>query len=86
MNKDYDLQKEIIFSLYRRRYFGKRHTPINNICKRLSEYSCKEIRREVKNLIKQGIILPKPTAHDPDIRLNVQMKDTIDFIIKEKIR
>jgi hypothetical protein len=82
MNKNYALQKEIIFALYRRRYFGKRHTPIDNICKRLSDYSCKEVRREVKNLMKQGLILPKSTNHGFDIRLNAKMKTKIEFLIK----
>ena len=85
MNENHKLQKEIVFSLYRRGYFGKKHTPINNLCKRLSHYSCKKIRREIKILIKREIILPKPTAHDPDIRLNVRMKKEIEFFIKDRI-
>lgn len=86
MNKNRDLQKEIVFSLYRNRYFSKRHTPMDNVCKRLSEIPCKEIRMEVKNLMKMELILPKQTAHGFDIRLNVKMKKEIESLIEEKIK
>jgi hypothetical protein len=85
MKDDLEIQREIIFSLFRTRHIGKKHTPIDNVCKRLSKIPCKQIRENVKSLIKKYLILPYPTGHDPDIRLNPKKMGEIKEIIEEKM-
>ncbi|MBZ9570398.1 hypothetical protein KQY27_02420 [Methanobrevibacter sp. TMH8] len=85
MKDDYGVQEEILFSLFRTRHIGKKHTPINNVCKRLTKFPCKQIRHDIKSLMKQGLILPYPTGHDPDVRLNPKKMNEIKEIIRLKI-
>lgn len=85
MKDDHEVQKKILFSLFRTRHIGSKHTPIINMCKRLSNIDCKQIRHEIKNLMKQSLIIPYSTGHDPDIRLNPRKMKKIKEIIEEYI-
>ena len=58
MKDDLEVQKEILYSLFRTRYIGRKHTPINNLCKRLAKIPCKQIRHNLNSLIKKNFILP----------------------------
>ncbi|WP_409200863.1 hypothetical protein [Methanobrevibacter sp. DSM 116169] len=84
-NKKYEqyIEKEILYSLYRKKYFGKRHTPIKNLCGRLSYIPCKKINKIVKKLFKKGLIGIKNTSHDKDIYLNISRKKEIEEIISD---
>lgn len=84
MKENKDLQKEILYSLRRKGYIGARHTPIVRVCGRLSKYSCKEVTKEIKILIKKDLILPYITHHDKDIRLNPEKMKLIKEITKKK--
>lgn len=67
-------QEEILFFLYQNKYFNKRHTPISNICNKLSEIPCKHIKNELKNLYKLNFIRFNKTNHGTDVFLNIKMK------------
>lgn len=86
MNEDEGIQKKIIFSLYRTKHIGSRHTPMDKVCKRLTPISCKNIRKEIKNLMKKQLILPYKTGHDPDIRLNPKKLEQIGKFISQEIK
>ena len=73
-----EIKTKIIQSLNNGKYYNKRHTPINNVCKRISSVPCKKIKRAVKELRKEKIIIIKPTYHGMDVCLNVKMKKEID--------
>lgn len=79
------VQEDILFFLYQNRYFNKRHTPISNICNKLSQIPCKYIKNELKNLYKLELIRFKKTKHGNDVYLNVRMKKEIENIISEKL-
>ncbi len=52
MGKNNEISKikiKIITSLNNGKYFNKRHTPINNVCKRLANIPCKNIKKPLKN-------------------------------------
>jgi len=78
-------QEAIVYSLHRKSYYNKRHTPIEFVCKRLSSIPCKKIRKEIKNLAKERIIIFKKTEHGIDVKLNVKMKNEIEKIVGEKM-
>ncbi|MDO9044543.1 MAG: hypothetical protein Q7U35_04470 [Methanobacteriaceae archaeon] len=42
MKKNYKIQMEILYSIRRTGHIGARHTPIKNVCRRLSKYDCKK--------------------------------------------
>lgn len=79
------VQEDILFFLYQNKYFNKRHTPISNICNKLSQIPCKYIKNELKNLYKLELIRFKKTKHGNDVYLNVRMKKEIENIISEKL-
>ncbi|MBQ2666328.1 hypothetical protein [Methanobrevibacter sp.] len=79
------IQEEILFFLYQNKYFNKRHTPISNICNKLSQIPCKYIKNELKNLYRIKLIRFKKTKHGIDVFLNVKMKREIEGIISQRL-
>ena len=79
------IDEEILFFLYHDKYFNKRHTPISNICNKLSQIPCKYIKKELKNLYKLHLIRFKKTNHGTDVFLNIKMIDEIENIISDKL-
>lgn len=79
------IQEEILFFLYHNKYFNKRHTPISNICNKLSGIPCKYIKNELKSLYKLKFIRFKKTKHGNDVFLNIKMKKEIEDIISDKL-
>ncbi len=77
-----DLTKQILFSLHRKGYYASKHTPVDNVCKRLPKYSCKHIKNKIKNLIKEGLLSPYPTNHGLDVRININRSSEVKKIIK----
>ena len=78
-NSKYEEVKiKIIYSLNNGKYNNKRHTPIDNVCKRLAQIPCKKVKKAIKELKKEQIIIIKPTYHGDDISLNVKKKKEID--------
>lgn len=77
-----DLSKLILFSLHRKGYYGRKHTPVIHICKRIPQYSCKDIKKRVKALIKGGLIVPYPTKHGLDVHINVNRSSEVKRLIK----
>ena len=79
------ISEDILFFLYRNHYFNKRHTPISNLCNKLSHIPCKYIRRELSNLNKVQIIYYKKTRHGKDVFLNVKKKREIENILSDRL-
>ena len=82
MKINYEIQIRIIYYLRVKKYIGTRHTPIEHVCKVLSKYSCKQIKKELKNLQKRGILQFKKTFHGTDVYLNIKMMNEIEEIVK----
>lgn len=80
-----DLSKLILFSLHRKGYYGRKHTPVIHICKRIPQYSCKDIKKRVKALIKGGLIVPYPTKHGLDVHINVNRSSEVKRLIKSLV-
>lgn len=79
------ITKDILFFLYRNHYFNKRHTPVSNVCNKLSQILCKTIKKELDNLYKVKIVRYKKTHHGKDVFLNVKMKKEIENIISDRV-
>lgn len=73
-----NIKIKIISSLNNGKYYNKRHTPIDHVCKRLANIPCKTIKKAIKELRKEKIINIKPTYHGSDVSLNVKKKKEID--------
>ena len=57
------IMEGVLFFLYRNHYFNKRHTPVVNVCNKLSQFPCKLVKKELNKLFKVEIIRYKKTAH-----------------------
>jgi hypothetical protein len=55
-----------------------------HVCKRLSNIPCKYIKKILKELRKEEIIIFKPTYHGLDVSLNVKKKKEIDHYLNQK--
>ena len=77
-----NLSKIILFSLHRKGYYGTKHTPVIHICKRIPQYSCKEIKQEIRLLLKNGLLAPYPTNHGLDVRININRSSEVKRLIK----
>ncbi|MEK6828613.1 MAG: hypothetical protein AABY15_00670 [Nanoarchaeota archaeon] len=64
------IRKAIIKKLFRHRYIGGRHTEIRNAMKGFPPSILKEIKEEIKNLIKEGYLLSKMSTGEIHISLN----------------
>ena len=77
-----DLSRIILFSLHRKGYYGAKHTPVVHVCKRIPQYSCKEIKNNIKFLIKEGLVVPYPTKHGLDVYININRSLEVKKLIK----
>ncbi len=66
------IKKFIVRKLYRKRMWLHKHTNINNLSKGLSNQLrvSKEVKKAVEELLKEQILLSKPTQYGLEISLN----------------
>ena len=64
------IRKAILKKLFRHRYIGGRHTEIRNAMKGFPPPLLKEVKEEIKNLIKEGYLLSKMSTGETHISLN----------------
>jgi len=64
------IRKAILKKLFRHRYIGGRHTEIRNAMKGFPPPLLKEVKEEIKNLIKEGYLLSKISTGEIHISLN----------------
>lgn len=60
----------ILKHLYKHAYIGKRHTPFENALKGIPKHLRGEAKDSLENMIKTGLVLPYPTGHGLDVRIN----------------
>lgn len=75
-----ELKAGIIHKLMRRNKWGHSHTSIDNITKGFPSHLGKELKKAAKELIKEGLIIPKPTSYGLEISLNPERGDEIKRI------
>ncbi len=66
------IKKFIVRKLYRKRMWLHKHTNINNLPKGLSNElrSTKEVKKAIEELLKEQILLSKPTHYGLEVSLN----------------
>ena len=65
-----DFEKEIIKRLKKRNMFGGKHTAFEHLAKGIPKHAVGEARKVANHLIKQGLILTKPTFYGLHVSLN----------------
>ena len=77
-----DFKKIILRKLFRLRVIGGKHTAIEHLTKGLPKHAIGEAKDAVKELIKEGFIIQKPTSYGLQVSLNSEKIDEIIKIIE----
>jgi len=80
-----EIKAKILWRLYRHRYIGGKHTDINNLKKGFPKDKHKLIEKAVDELIKEGLILRKPTKYGLHVSINPKMIGEVREIIENWI-
>ncbi|MDD5649954.1 MAG: hypothetical protein PHF86_05960 [Candidatus Nanoarchaeia archaeon] len=84
-NTEENIKKFILRKLVRHRMWMHKHTSIHNLQKGLPDElkSKKEVKKIIEDLLKNKILLSKPTNYGLEVSLNIEKKKEIeDFINK----
>lgn len=77
-------RRKIIRAMYSLNKWGSNHILIKNLESGFPKHEMKRVKRVVIELIKDGILIVKPTIHGKAVSLNTQRKGEIDEI-KESV-
>jgi hypothetical protein len=76
-----NIEIAILKHLYKHAYIGKRHTPFENALKGIPKHHRGEAKDCLEIMIKTGLVLPYPTGHGLDVRINPERVDDVKRII-----
>lgn len=81
-----DIKRFILRKLARHRIWMHKHTSIHNLHKGLPDYlrSRKEVRKVIDEMLKQRLLLSKPTNYGLEVSLNIEKKREIETFIEGK--
>lgn len=79
---DDEVKAKLLFKLHKRGNWGASHTAIDNIGKGwkdadLGKHGIKRVDKLVRELIREGLILPKPTSYGLQVSLNPRQSGAI---------
>ncbi len=77
-----ELKKIILRKLFRHRIIGGKHTAIEHITKGLPKHFVGTAKKAVKELIKEGFVLQKPTSYGLQVSLNPEKINEVTKIIE----
>jgi hypothetical protein len=83
MDEQNIIKQFILEKLYRKRMWLHKHTNINNLPKGLSNTLrvSKEVKKAIDELLKDRLLLSKPTHYGLEVSLNPQKKKEIEELI-----
>ena len=76
-------RKLLLMKLLEHGYIGGRHTAIENLAKGFPKHDRGSIAKVVKELIKDGLIVPKPTSYGLHVSLNAARMREIEENLKQ---
>ncbi len=77
------LRATILHKLYRRGKWGRSHTSIDRLVKGVPKHLRGEAKDVALDLIREGLLLSKPTYYGLEVSLNPDEKSEIERIIRE---
>lgn len=85
MSEEEDIKRFILRKLVRHRVWMHKHTSIHNLQKGLPDYlrSRKEVRKVIEEMLKQKLLLSKPTNYGLEVSLNIEKKKEIENFIEK---
>jgi hypothetical protein len=79
---DEKIRKTILIKLYRQACWGGKHTSFDNLPKGFPSHLRGQVKDAAKELIKEGLLLCKPTHYGLEVSLNIKRKQEIEQIIE----
>ena len=75
-----DIKRFILRKLVRHRIWMRKHTSIHNLRKGLPDHlrNRKEVKKVINDLLKEVVLLSKPTHYGLEISLNIKKKKEIE--------
>ena len=72
----------IVKKLFHHGYIGGRHTDIENLKKGLAGHVKGDVKDATKELIKEEILIPKPTSYGLHVSLNSRKREEINRYVE----
>jgi hypothetical protein len=87
MLTDEQIKATILFKLYKRGNWGASHTASENLKKgfkesELGKGGLKRVEKMARELVRAGLIIPKPTSYGLQVSLNPRQNEIIIAIMK----
>jgi hypothetical protein len=87
MLSDEEIKATILFKLYKRGNWGGSHTALDNVKKgfkesELGKGGLKRVEKMIRELVRSGLIIPKPTSYGLQVSLNPRQNEVIVTIMK----
>ena len=83
---DEDIKNHILFKLHWKRYWGERHTALESVKKGIPSHLAGKYIEQSKELIKEGLILSKPTSYGIQISLNTNKREEITTLVEKFVK
>ena len=64
-----EIEKKILLKMFYSRFIGERHTSEDNIPKGFPKHERGDVKKALKNLKRQGYIVPKTTSYGIEVSL-----------------
>jgi len=80
--EEHKIKATILYHLRRKRMIGGAHTHFDTLKRGFPTHLGKEVERAAKELIKEHVILTKPTSYGLQVSLNKEKIEEIEAIIK----
>jgi len=87
MLSDEQIEATILFKLHKRGNWGGSHTALDNLKKGwkdadLGKHGVRRVERLAERLIRQGLIVPKPTHYGLQVSLNPKQNEAIIALMR----
>ncbi|MDD5337653.1 MAG: hypothetical protein PHS02_04175 [Candidatus ainarchaeum sp.] len=76
-----EVRKVLLRKLAKHGYWGGRHTAYDGLHHGFPKHLAKEVKEAADELMKEGILIAKPTSYGLHVSLNPKMKEAIEKII-----
>lgn len=77
----FEVRRRILRKMVRHCYWGGKHTAFDNVPKSFPKEVWKDVEKELEQLIRDGLVVKKPTGYGLHVSLNVKMKAEIEKIL-----
>ena len=77
-----DIRKRIIKDMFKRKMWAAKHTNIDNLHKSIPSHLKGLAKKVAKDLIKEELIITKPTSYGLEVSLNPRRKNEILEILE----